>query len=163
MIRKRFLAIVDPWKNPLASDVKDFPFLSDDFDAQCKLIHTQLARLKPLFDDIVIIDSSRESHPLFDELPKVNSVLGKYLSDKQDWDMWLCGFHYDRCIHTKIEEVIEQYKWNTNRFNIIQNISFMFPGASMCQIEIKRSRTKECYRADIKEYYWDYVDRFIEL
>jgi len=54
----KFLAIVDPWEKPLEHDSIKFPFLASDIDVQCKLIFNQLSRLKPLFDDIIVISSS---------------------------------------------------------------------------------------------------------
>ncbi len=158
MSRKRFLAIVDPWAEPLEHDVEEYPFLQSDISAQCRIIDNQLPRLKSLFDDIIVIKTHKKTNPIFDELPSVDGVLGEYLSDKQDWDMWLCGFHYGRCIHLKIDEVIEQYGWNYNRFHIIQNLSFLFPG------EEKRSRYQQDWIIDIaknvKVYNWDYISNF---
>ena len=158
---KKFLAIVDPWASPVPEDAKEHPMLASDSEIQYQLIYNQLPRLKPLFDDIIVISSGREVHQIFDELPSVVSVKGKYLSDKQDWDMWLCGFHYGRCIHLKIEEVIEQYGWNYNQFHIIQNLSFMFPGDTK-DIIIGEQGTKDAV-LNTKEYYWDYVGKFTEL
>ena len=56
----KFLAIVDPWEKPLEHDSIKFPFLASDIDVQCKLIFNQLSRLKPLFDDIIVISSSEK-------------------------------------------------------------------------------------------------------
>ena len=156
---KRFLAIVDPWANPSAENTKEHPMLASDSEIQYQLIYNQLPRLKPLFDDIIVIDSGHPPHPMFDELPSVGSVLSEYLSDKQDWDAWLCGFHYGRCIHLKINEVIEECGWDYNRFHIIQNLSFMFPGDKR-----KDTRTWKINFNSMrltKEYYWDYVDSLI--
>ncbi|SVB06304.1 uncharacterized protein METZ01_LOCUS159158 [marine metagenome] len=152
----------------MENDSIKYSFLKSDISAQCQIIYNQLSRLKPLFDDIIVIKSYSKTNPIFDELPSFDSVLGEYLSDKQDWDMWLCGFHYGRCIHLKINEVIEEYGWDYNRFHIIQNLSFMFPGdklealrswenwvdSTVCNFDVMRLT---------KEYHWDYVDSFTEL
>ena len=159
MNRKKFLTIVDPWITPPPGDAIKFPMLTSNSKIQYQLIFNQLSRLKPLFDDIIVDDSGYTSHPIFDELPSVVSVSGEYLSDKQDWDMWLCGFHYGRCIHSKINEVIEEYGWDYNRFHVIQNLSFMFPGDTVKKDMIK-SRDAVL---STKEYYWDYVDSLTEL
>jgi len=158
---KKFLAIVDPWRVPPPEDAEKFPMLASDTLIQFQLIHNQLPRLKPLFDDIIVDDSGYTCHPIFDELPRVNNVLEGYLSDKQDWDMWLCGFHYGRCIHLKIDEVIEQYGWNYNRFHIIENLSWLLPGDTK-DIIIGGYRTKDAV-LNTKEYYWDYVGSLSEL
>ena len=156
----RFLAIVDPWEKPLEHDVENYPFLASDIDVQCKLIHNQLSRLKPLFDDIIVITSGIKAHPIFDELPNYPSVMHEYISlDKRhDWDMWLCGFHYGRCIHAKIDEVKNEFNWSPNRFNVIQNLSFAFPK------DAKRAFYKQDWMIDIAKnvnvYDWDYVDEF---
>ena len=155
MSRKRFLAIVDPWEDPwetskISINVENFPMLKSDNNIQYQLIHNQLSRLKPLFDDIIVISSRITTHPMFDELPIVGDIIETgYLEDKQDWDMWLCGFHYGRCIQGKIDDVAERYKWNYNRFHIIQNLSFMFPG------DIR----KDDMGPD-DSIYWDYRDSF---
>ncbi len=159
MSRKRFLAIVDPWIVPPPEDAKKFPMLASDSEIQYQLIHNQLSRLKPLFDDIIVLDTGYPPHPLFDELPSYGfGYESKYLSDKQDWDMWLCGFHDGRCIHSKIYDIIKIYGWNYNRFHIIQNLSFLFPG------EEKRSRYQQDWIIDIaknvKVYDWDYISNF---
>jgi len=160
---KKFLAIVDPWAEPLEHDAEEYPFLQSDISAQCRIIDNQLPRLKPLFDDIIVIKSYRKPNPIFDELPSFDHIIGggEYLSDKQDWDMWLCGFHYGRCIHLKIDEVIEQYGWNYNRFHIIENLSWLLPGDTK-DIIIGEYRTKDAV-LNTKEYYWDYVGSLSEL
>jgi hypothetical protein len=158
---KRFLAIVDPWAEPLEHDAKEFSFLASDNKIQYQLILNQLSRLKPLFDEIIVLDSGGAPHLLFDELS--NYGFGwqvPYLSDKQDWDMWLCGFHYGRCIHYKINEVIEEYGWDYSRFNIIQNLSFMFPEDTKDSLAL-RPIFKTIL--NIKEYNWDYVGKLTEL
>jgi len=161
MSRKRFLAIVDPWKECIPEDAEKFPHLESNTAIQCQLIHNQLPRLRPLFDDVIVINSYKEINPIFDELPSVVSVSGEYLSDKQDWDMWLCGFHYGRCIHWKINEVIEEYGWDYNRFHLIENLSFTFPGDTK-NIIIGGYRTKDAV-LNTKEHHWDYVDSLTEL
>ena len=105
--KKRFLAIVDPWQECDRTDAKDFPHFESDSTIQCQLIHNQLSRLRPLFDDVIVIDSYREINPIFNKLPSVGSVLNEYLDERPEWDMWLCGFHYGMCIHHKIDEVIK--------------------------------------------------------
>tara|TARA_B100000953_G_C17765975_1_gene340611 strand:+ start:23 stop:511 length:489 start_codon:yes stop_codon:yes gene_type:complete len=162
MTRKRFLGIVDPWNEPMENDSIKYSFLKSDISAQCQIIYNQLSRLKPLFDDIIVIKSYSKTNPIFDELPSFDSVLGEYLSDKQDWDMWLCGFHYGRCIHLKINEVIEEYGWDYNRFHIIQNLSFMFPEDTKDIIINTVYPTRDAL-INTKEYYWDYVDSLTEL
>jgi len=162
MSRKRFLAIVDPWNEPMEHDSIKYPFLQSDISAQCRIIDNQLPRLKLLFDDIIVIKSYGKTNPIFDELPSVDSVLGEYLSDKQDWDMWLCGFHYGRCIHLKIDEVIEQYGWDYNRFHIIENLSWLFPDDTKDIIINTVYPTKDAL-LNTKEYYWNYVDSLSEL
>jgi len=163
MSRKKFLAIVDPWASPPSHDAEKFPMLASDNEIQYQLIYNQLPRLKPLFDDIIVIKSYRKPNPIFDELPSFDHIRGggEYLSDKQDWDMWLCGFHYGRCIHLKINEVIEEYGWDYNRFHIIQNLSFVFPGdtAKICR---SWENNFDAMRLT-KEYHWDYVDSLFEL
>ena len=161
MSRKKFLAIVDPWIVPPPEDAKKFPMLASDSEIQCRIIDNQLPRLKSLFDDIIVIKTHKKTNPIFDELPSVDGVLGEYLSDKQDWDMWLCGFHYGRCIHLKIDEVIKFYGWNYNRFHIIENLSWLFPGDTK-DIIIGGYRTKDAV-LNTKEYYWDYVGSLSEL
>ena len=163
MSRKKFLAIVDPWIVPPPEDAKKFPMLASDSKIQCQLIYNQLPRLRPLFDEIIVIKSYRKPNPIFDELPSFDHIIGggEYLSDKQDWDMWLCGLHYGRCIHLKINEVIEEYGRDYNRFHIIQNLSFMFPGDTK-DIIIGGYRTKDAV-LNTKEYYWDYVGSLSEL
>jgi hypothetical protein len=158
---KRFLAIVDPWANPPAENTKEHPMLASDSIIQYQLIYNQLSRLKPLFDDIIVISSWHEVHQIFDELPSVGSVLGEYLSDKQDWDMWLCGFHYGRCIHGKIREVIKQDGWDISRFHIIQNLSFMYPGDQLQGLQSWESNF-DTMRL-IKEHHWDYTHILIDL
>ena len=160
MSRKKFLAIVDPWAVPSRQDRKEFPMLTSDSKIQYQLIYNQLPRLKPLFDDIIVINSWKESHPIFDELPSVNSVLGEYLDERQDWNAWFCGFHYGRCIHAKIREVVKQYEWQYSRFHIIQNLSFMFP---VDQIDALQSWERNIDMKLIKEYYWDYLENFNRL
>ena len=161
MTRKRFLGIVDPWNETPRRDRIKYPFLQSDTSAQCRIIDNQLPRLKSLFDDIIVIKSYKKTNPIFDELPSVDSVLGEYLSDKQDWDMWLCGFHYGRCIHIKINEVIEQYGWDYSRFHIIQNLSFMFPEDIKSQVQTWECNIKIVQNT--KEYSWDYVNDLVEL
>jgi len=153
---KKFLAIVDPWASPVPEDAKEHPMLASDSEIQYQLIYNQLPRLKPLFDDIIVISSGREVHQIFDELPSVVSVKGKYLSDKQDWDMWLCGFHYGRCIHGKIREVIKQDGWDISRFHIIQNLSFMYPGDQLQAVQSWESNF-DTMRL-IKEHHWTYTN-----
>tara|TARA_B110001454_G_C12580740_1_gene376004 strand:+ start:329 stop:811 length:483 start_codon:yes stop_codon:yes gene_type:complete len=158
---KKFLAIVDPWAEPLEHDAEKYPMLEPDNNIQCQLILNQLSRLKPLFDDIIVLDTGNPPHPLFDELSNYgHGWQGPYLSDKQDWDMWLCGFHYGRCIHYKINEVIEEYGWDYSRFNIIQNLSFMFPEDTK---DLLRLRPIIKTILNIKEYNWDYVGKLTEL
>ena len=160
MNRKKFLVIVDPWIVPPPEDAKEHPMLASDIIIQYQLIYNQLSRLKPLFDDIIVISSWLEVHQIFDELPSVGSVLGEeYLDERPDWDMWLCGFHYGRCIHLKINEVVEQYGWDYSRFHVIQNLSFMFPGDKISDI---RSWHPDTMRLT-KEYYWDYKEKLTEL
>lgn len=159
MSHKKFLAIVDPWKECLPHDIEKFPHLQSDTNFQCQLIHNQLSRLKPLFDDIMVI-SNFETNPLFDELPSFDNAITRYLEDKQDWDMWLCGFHYGRCIHNKIDEVIEKYDWNNSRFHIIQNLSFMFPNDTKSNLQ---TWDRSCSMIDIKEYNWNYKRNLSEL
>ena len=159
----RFLAIVDPWEKPLEHDVENYPFLASDIDVQCKLIHNQLSRLKPLFDDIIVITSGIKAHPIFDELPNYPSVMHEYISlDKRhDWDMWLCGFHYGRCIHAKIDEVKNEFNWSPNRFNVIQNLSFMFPRDTK-EVINEHYSCKNIVK-ETKEYNWDFEERLYEL
>lgn len=174
--KKRFLVIVDPWKELMPDDVDNFPHLAPDVAIQCQLIYNQLSRLEPLFDEIIVMSSRREINPIFDELYNVTGDSYEYLLDKQDWDMWLCGFHYGRCIHHKIQEVIDQNEWNNDRFHIIRNLSFGFPGDSKAHEYYSRkpiARPKETpgievYRHEhlvrnTKEYQWDYIDRFTEF
>ena len=176
---KRFLAIVDPWKECMPHDIEKYPHLQSDVNFQCQLIHNQLTRLKPLFDDIIVMSSGFETNPLFDELPSVGTSSDEYLSDKQDWDMWLCGFHYGRCIHEKVNEVIKWYEWDSNRFFIIQNLSWMFPGDiknrpdNFIMAPDKHNDTRiQVGAIDVNgddsilttnEYYWDYLSSLSEL
>ena len=134
-----------------------------DIDVQCKLIHNQLSRLKPLFDDIIVITSGIKAHPIFDELPNYPSVMHEYISlDKRhDWDMWLCGFHYGRCIHAKIDEVRNEFNWSSNRFNVIQNLSFLFPRDTK-EIILEHYHCRQTVR-DTKEYNWDFEERLYEV
>jgi|ETN07SMinimDraft_1059922.scaffolds.fasta_scaffold193909_1 hypothetical protein len=174
MSRKRFLAIVDPWKNAMSPDVEEFPYLESDLSIQCQLIHNQLPRLQPLFDDIIVVDSGITPNPLFDELHNIEGfIFGdpyydqvtfkkfKYLEDKQDWDAWFCGFHYGKCIHGKINDIVKHYGWDYSRFNIIQNLSFMFPGDEKKRL-IKWDCNIEIFK-NVKEYNWDYVGKLTEL
>jgi len=163
MSRKRFLAIVDPWANPMPSDVEEFPYLESDTSIQCQLIHNQLPRLRPLFDDIIVITSAKKTHPIFDELPKYPSVMHEYISlDKRhDWDMWLCGFHYGKCIHAKIDEVKDEFNWSPNRFNIIRNLSFLFPKDTK-EVILKYYSCRQTV-LDTKEYNWDFEERLHEV
>jgi len=157
---KRFLAIVDPWAEPRPSDAIDFPSLASDIDLQCRLIHNQLPRLTPLFDDIIVINSDFKTHTIFDELSGYASVLNEYIDERTDWDMWLCGFHYGRCIHAKINEVKEQYDWGHERFHIIKNLSFMFPRDSEETILLHSTcRTV----VTTKQYNWNYEKGFDKL
>ena len=159
---KRFLAIVDPWKECMPHDIEKYPHLQSDVNFQCQLIHNQLTRLKPLFDDIIVMSSGFETNPLFAELYTIRGLgKSKYLEDKQDWDAWLCGFHYGRCIHLKINEVVGKNGWDYSPFHIIQNLSFMFPGDTKNRI-IGGYRTKDAV-LNTKEYYWDYVGSLSEL
>ncbi len=177
MSRKKFLAIVDPWAEPLEHDVEKFPHLESDTLIQFQLIHNQLTRLRPLFDDIIVVAGSMAPHPMFDELHNVITFhdpttldrerlveLGvlevEYLSDKQDWDAWFCGFHYGRCLHAKINDIIRYYKWDYNRFHIIENLSFQFPeDEKRIWGEWLLEGQSEFYK-NIKSYNWDYVSRF---
>ena len=159
MSRKKFLAIVDPRANPPTHLVEKFPMLPSDSNIQNQLIHNQLSRLKPLFDDIIVISKGVPVSPIFDELPIVDNIIETgYLQDKQDWDMWLCGFHDGRCIQGKIFDVVGHYKWSYNRFHLIQNLSFAFPK------DVKRAFYKQDWMIDIAKnvnvYDWDYVDEF---
>ena len=171
---KRFLAIVDPWENSMPHDVEEFPYLESDTSIQCQLIYNQLTRLRPLFDDIIVIDSGVTPNPLFAELHNIVSPIegdlaydgqtiekNNYLSDKQDWDMWLCGFHYGRCIQGKITDIVTHYEWDYSRFHIIRNLSFQFPK------DEKRRWSKWEQNINIsenvKEYDWDYEERLTEL
>ena len=159
MSRKKFLAIVDPWEHGPISLEANFPMLTSDSNIQYELIHNQLPRLKPLFDDIIVISSGGPVRSIFDELPIVEDIIETgYLEDKQDWDMWLCGFHYGRCIQGKIGDVVKHYGWDYSRFHIIENLSFMFPG------DAKRIFYKQDWIIDmaknVKVYDWDYVDEF---
>jgi hypothetical protein len=158
---KKFLAIVDPWIVPPPEDTIKFPMLASDSKIQYQLIFNQLSRLKPLFDDIIVDDSGYTSHPIFEELPRVDNVLEGYLEDKQDWDMWLCGFHYGRCIQGKITDIVTHHGWDYSRFHIIENLSFQFPR------DEKRRWSKWEQNINIsenvKEYHWDYVSRLTEL
>ena len=160
---KKFLAIVDPWEKPMEHDVENYPFLASDLHLQYQLIHNQLSRLKPLFDDIIVITSGIKAHPIFDELPKYSSVMHEYISlDKRhDWDMWLCGFHYGRCIHAKIDEVMDEFNWSSNRFHIIQNLSFLFPRDTKEMVE-QFYDSRHTVR-DTKEYNWDFEERLYEV
>lgn len=153
----KFLAIVDPWEKPLAHDDAKFPFLASDIDVQCKLIYNQLSRLKPLFGDIIVVNSGVKSHPVFDGLPNYFGLIDK----KNDWDVWLCGFHYGRCIHAKIENAMNEFGWSPNRFNIIENLSFLFPGDTK-ETMVKNARCRQAI-LDTKEYYWDFEKRLYEL
>ena len=163
MSRKKFLAIVDPWIVPPPEDAKKFPMLASDNKIQYQLILNQLSRLKPLFDDIIVIKTYKKTNPIFDELPSVDSVLGEYLSDKQDWDMWLCGFHYGRCIHGKIREVVKQYEWDYSRFHIIQNLSFWLPEDTKADFTNALGHPNLSAILNTKEYHWDYVGKLTEL
>jgi len=174
MSRKRFLAIVDPWANQMPHDVEEFPHLESDISIQCQLIHNQLSRLRPLFDEIIVVDSGVTPHPLFDELyniggfipgdlyyDQVNFEKSYYLEDKQDWDAWFCGFHYGRCIQGKINDIIKVCGWDYSRFHIIENLSFLFPGDekrrwSKWDVNIEISK-------NVKKYNWDYVGKLTEL
>lgn len=171
---KRFLAIVDPWKNSMPHDVAEFPYLESDISIQCQLIHNQLHRLQPLFDDIIVADSGVTPNPLFDELHNIGGFIfgdphydhetfekSKYLEDKQDWDAWFCGFHYGRCIQNKITEIVKAYEWDYSRFHIIENLSFQFPGDN----EHRWSKWEQNIKVSeiAKKYNWDYVSEFIEL
>ena len=69
MNRKKFLAIVDPWASPPPHDAEKFSMLTSDSEIQYQLIYNQLPRLKPLFDNIIVLESGFTPHPLFDELP----------------------------------------------------------------------------------------------
>ena len=159
---KRFLAIVDPWANPPTHQVEKFPMLASDSNIQCQLIRNQLPRLKPLFDDIIVLDTGYSPHPLFDELPSYGfGYESEYLSDKQDWDAWFCGFHHGRCIQGKIVDIIKIYGWEYNRFHIIQNLSFMFPGDKIKAL--RRSKSNFDVMRLTKEYHWDYVDSFTKV
>ena len=137
--------------------------MSSDIDVQCKLIFNQLSRLEPLFDDIIVISSSMETHHIFYGLPKYASVMHKYISlDKRhDWDMWLCGFHYGRCIHAKIDEVKNEFNWSPNRFNVIRNLSFMFPRDNKELVEDHYSYGQIVL--DTKEYNWDFEKNLYEI
>jgi len=159
----KFLAIVDPWEKPMEHDRLEFPFLESDSDIQCKLINNQLPRLKPLFDDIIVISSAKRTHPIFDGLPKYASIMHEYISlDKRhDWDMWLCGFHYGKCIHAKIDEVKDEFNWSPNRFNIIRNLSFLFPKDTK-EIILKYYNCRQTV-LDTKEYNWDFEKRLYEV
>jgi|TARA_B110000263_G_C15098509_1_gene414196 hypothetical protein len=171
MNRKKFLVIVDPWIVPPPEDAIKFPMLASDSKIQYQLIYNQLSRLKPLFDDIIVDDTGYTSHSIFEELPRVDNVLEGYLEDKQDWDMWLCGFHYGRCIHGKIRGVVENFEWDYSRFHIIQNLSFMLPGdqivntlgpGEMSLAPADWQQNIEIFK-NVKEYQWDYIGKFIEL
>ena len=159
----KFLAIVDPWEKPLEHDSIKFPFLASDIDVQCKLIFNQLSRLKPLFDDIIVISSSEKTHPIFDGLPKYASVMHEYISlDKRhDWNMWLCGFHYGRCIHAKIDEVKNEFNWSPNRFNVIRNLSFLFPRDTK-EVIVEHYNCRQTV-LETKEYNWDFEERLYEV
>ena len=137
--------------------------MESDSDIQCKLINNQLPRLKPLFDDIIVISSAKRTHPIFDGLPKYASIMHEYISlDKRhDWDMWLCGFHYGKCIHAKIDEVKDEFNWSPNRFNIIRNLSFLFPKDTK-EIILKYYNCRQTV-LDTKEYNWDFEKRLYEI
>jgi hypothetical protein len=156
---KRFLAIVDPWANILPHDADNYPHLQSDSEIQYQLIHNQLSRLKVLFDDIIVISSGYPIHPLFAELVTVSNVITSgYLEDKQDWNMWVCGFHDGRCIQGKIEMVVEHYKWNYSRFHVVQNLSFTYPKDAK-RIFYKQDWIEPIAK-NVKVYDWDYVDEF---
>jgi len=177
MSKKKFLVIVDPWLVPSPEMAKEFPMLASDSNIQCQLIYNQLSRLKLLFDDIIVDDSGYPSHPLFDELPRVRLSWSneglleseQYLQDKQDWDMWLCGFHYGRCIHGKIIDVIKEHGWDYSRFHIIQNLSWFFPRDLPYYDWYPKLKEELPWNCDIeiiqniKEYHWNYVEKLIEL
>jgi hypothetical protein len=171
---KKFLAIVDPWGDSLPNDKERFPHLASDVDSQCQLIHNQLSRLRPLFDDIIVVDSGITPNPLFAELYTIGGFIfgdpyydqvtfekSKYLEDKQDWDAWFCGFHYGRCIQGKINDIVKHYGWDYSRFHIIQNLSFVFPEDEKKRL-IKWDSNIEIFK-NVKEYDWDYVSKFNEL
>ena len=168
---KRFLAIVDPWEKLIPQDVEEFPHLQSDTLIQCQLIHNQLTRLQPLFDDIIVADSGVTPNPLFDALHNIGGFeKSKYLEDKQDWDAWFCGFHYGRCIQNKIEEIVKSYEWDYSRFHIIENLSFQFPGDNEHRWNSKSRRWRVCKWEQnirvsefVKKYNWDYASEFIEL
>lgn len=167
--KKRFLAIVDPWQECDRTDAKDFPHFESDSTIQCQLIHNQLSRLRPLFDDVIVIDSYREINPIFNKLPSVGSVLNEYLDERPEWDMWLCGFHYGRCIHGKIIDVIKEHGWDYSRFHIIQNLSWFFPRDLPYYDWYPKLKEELPWNCDIeiiqniKEYHWNYVEKLIEL
>ena len=160
---KKFLAIVDPWENPPTHLVEKFPMLPSDSNIQYQLIYNQLSRLKPLFDDIIVISKGVPVSPIFDELPKYSSVMHEYISlDKRhDWDMWLCGFHYGRCIHAKIDEVKNEFNWSPNRFNVIRNLSFLFPRDTK-EVIVEHYNCRQTV-LDTKEYNWDFEERLYEV
>ena len=168
---KRFLAIVDPWEKLIPQDVEEFPHLQSDTLIQCQLIHNQLTRLQPLFDDIIVAGSGVTPNPLFDALHNIGGFeKSKYLEDKQDWDAWFCGFHYGRCIQNKIEEIVKSYEWDYSRFHIIENLSFQFPGDNEHRWNSKSRRWRVCKWEQnirvsefVKKYNWDYASEFIEL
>jgi len=171
---KRFLAIVDPWEKLMSHDVEEFPHLPSDTLIQCQLIHNQLTRLQPLFDDIIVVDSGITPNPLFDELHNIGGFIfgdpyydqvtferSKYLEDKQDWDAWFCGFHYGRCIQGKINDIIKQYGWDYSRFHIIENLTFQFPNDE--KRRWSRWESNINISENVKEYHWDYVSSLFVL
>lgn len=168
---KQLLAISDPYLKHSGSLKKldsgklvpflpePYPWLSDMMATQSLLIHQQLPRLKPLFDDIIVLNGGLgqgvKCNPLFDEYEQFQ-FLNK-VEDLQEHDIWLCGFHYGRCLHQNILSAVYDDPYiNKEQFKVIVNLSFSFPGDGHGQ------RTQN-FQGLAKEYHWDYVDRLEEV
>lgn len=178
---KQLLAITDPYlkhsgtfKTTESGKLvlirpEPYPWLSDMMATQSLLIHQQLPRLKPLFDDIIVLNGALEDgvecSPLFDEYEQFQFLHHYkekgYNRPLERYDIWLCGFHYGRCIHKNIVDAVnDSYLYRgrdpIEQFKVISNLSFQFPGDT-------QEQAQHLHPTMARDYYWDYVDTLVEV
>jgi len=99
------LVIVDPWKRPLETDVKNYPQLPALLGAEQKLLASILPTLERHFDGVYVQSGIREVCDSLKHLPMLNK--NKHI--KPTDEVVFCGWHYARCIPTQIDETNKQF------------------------------------------------------
>ena len=118
---KTALIVVDAWRDCVAKDLKQYPYLEQETKLFGKFINHMIPMIRPHCD--IIHNSS--GLPIMDEIDTAKDKIVTRMDQVGDYDRYyFCGFHLGKCISAKIREL------GRENVGVVLNMSMVFPSDS---------------------------------